>query len=151
MASMVTVYDALVQVGEWQEMESLPDQYTYLTNSEADLELVAKIQPIVVNILSQVAQGMDAGDMKNSVIAIAEDGKAVNSEKPNNKAQAITISLIDFVRLNVLKAYRQFVYQDERQERLNDWLQRSFKTSAAADRSVSPISTKSSLGRSDNG
>ncbi|WP_159651210.1 alkaline phosphatase family protein [Vibrio atypicus] len=127
MASMVTVYDALVQVGEWQEMETLPDQYTYLTNNEADLELVAKIQPIVVNILSQVAQGMDAGDMKNSVMAIAEDGKAVNSEKPNNKAQAITISLIDFVRLNVLKAYRQFVYQDERQERLNDWLQRSFK------------------------
>ncbi|MCE7630000.1 nucleotide pyrophosphatase, partial [Vibrio fluvialis] len=42
--------------------------------------------------------------------------------KINNKAEAVTVSLIDFVRLNVLKGYRQFLYQQERTERLTDWL-----------------------------
>lgn len=126
MASMVTVYDALVDVGEWQDLDELPQTYTYLTNSPEDLALVTKIQPIVVNILNQVGQGMDEGDMKNAVLAIAQDGLPQNVAKPNNKAQAITISLIDFVRLNVLKAYRQFVYNDERQQKLNHWLQTTF-------------------------
>lgn len=126
MASMVTVYDALVDVGEWQDLDELPQTYTYLSNSPEDLALVAKIQPIVVNILSQVGQGMDEGDMRNAVLAIAQDGLPQNVAKPNNKAQAITISLIDFVRLNVLKAYRQFVYSDERQQKLNHWLQTTF-------------------------
>ncbi|MDA0128029.1 alkaline phosphatase family protein [Vibrio sp. MarTm2] len=126
MASMVTVYDALVQVGEWQDLDRLPDTYTYLSNRPEDLALVAKIQPIVVGILNQVGQGMDEGDMKNAILAIAQDGLPQYVDKTNNKAQAITISLIDFVRLNVLKAYRQFVFQDERQHKLNDWLQTNF-------------------------
>ncbi|EGA69030.1 hypothetical protein VISI1226_06983 [Vibrio sinaloensis DSM 21326] len=126
MASMVTVYDALFQVGEWQDMETLPERYQYLTDSEQDLALVAKIQPIVVNILRQAASGMDDGDMKNAILAIAQDGLPQHVAKPNNKAQAITISLIDFVRLNVLKAYRQFVFSDERQHKLNQWLQTAF-------------------------
>lgn len=126
MAAMVTVYDALVQIGEWQDMERLPEQYTYLTSSEQDLALVAKIQPIVVNILSQTASGMEEGEMKHALLAIVTDGAPELASKPNNKAQALTITLIDFIRLNVLKAYRQFVYQDERQQRLNDWLQTAF-------------------------
>lgn len=125
-AAMVTVYDALIQIGEWQDMEYLPDQYTYLTDSKEDLALVAKIQPIVVNILLQTANGMDEGEMKNAVLAIVADGEPSRAKVPNNKAQALTVTLIDFVRLNVLKAYRQFVYQDERQQRLNDWLQNAF-------------------------
>nr|WP_241210438.1 alkaline phosphatase family protein [Vibrio ichthyoenteri] len=126
MAAMVTVYDALVQIGEWQDMEQLPDQYTYLTTSEADLALIDKIQPIVVNILTQASGGMDAGEMKNALLAIVEDGKPEQQNKTNNKAQALTITLIDFVRLNVLKAYRQFVYQEERATALNLWLQNAF-------------------------
>ncbi|UUM31907.1 alkaline phosphatase family protein [Vibrio japonicus] len=125
-ASMVTVYDALFQVGEWQDMDRLPDQYTYLTKSDNDLALVKKIQPIVVGILAQVANGMDDGDMKSAVLAIIDDHQPEHADKINNRAQAITISLIDFVRLNVLKAYRQFVYIDERQDRLNRWLQTTF-------------------------
>lgn len=127
-ASMVTVYDALFQVGEWQDMDHLPDHYTYLTKSDNDLALVKKIQPIVVGILAQVVSGMDDGDMKSAVLAIIEDHQPERADKINNRAQAITISLIDFVRLNVLKAYRQFVYIDERQERLNRWLQRTFES-----------------------
>ncbi|KOO07541.1 alkaline phosphatase family protein [Vibrio hepatarius] len=126
MASMVTVYDALFQVGEWQDMDQLPDHYTYLSKNDNDLALVAKIQPIVVGIMQQTANGMEDGEMKNAVLAIIADNDPKYANKVNNKAQAITISLIDFVRLNVLKAYRQFVYYDEREQRLNDWLQESF-------------------------
>lgn len=127
MAAMVTVYDALVQIGEWQKMETLPAQYTYLTDSDEDLALINRIQPIVIHILTQASSGMDEGEMKNALLAIIDDGKAENANKPNNKAQALTITLIDFVRLNVLKAYRQFVYQDERAIALNQWLQESFE------------------------
>ncbi|MBL4829053.1 MAG: alkaline phosphatase family protein [Aliivibrio sp.] len=125
-AAMVTVYDALVQVGEWQEMDSLPSEYTYLTNSSEDLALVAKIQPIIIDMLSQSVSSMEAGEMKGAILAIVEDDQPENRHKPNNKAQALSITLIDFVRLNVLKAYRQFVYQDERQVILDDWLQQAF-------------------------
>lgn len=125
-ATMVTVYDALIQIGEWQEMEELPQHYTYLENTPKDRQLVEKIQPIVVDILSKTAKGMDEGEMKSALIAIVADGNTERANQPNNKAQALTVTLIDFVRLNVLKAYRQFVYQDERQQRLNDWLQNAF-------------------------
>ncbi|KOO09792.1 hypothetical protein AKJ18_37560, partial [Vibrio xuii] len=66
---------------------------------------------------------------KSAVTAIIQDHQPEFANKTNNKAQAITISLIDFVRLNVLKAYRQFVYTDERQEKLNTWLQSTFDSS----------------------
>ncbi|EGU30655.1 alkaline phosphatase family protein [Vibrio scophthalmi] len=126
MAAMVTVYDALVQIGEWQDLEQLPAQYTYLTNSEQDLALVAQIQPIVVGILSQASSTMEDGEMKNALLAIIADDQPDQQDKTNNKAQALTITLVDFVRLNVLKAYRQFVYQDERAIALNHWLQDAF-------------------------
>ncbi|AUI88546.1 nucleotide pyrophosphatase [Vibrio azureus] len=125
-AAMVTVYDALFQIGQWQDTQQLPDHYTYLSQSQEDLELVAKIQPIVINIMQQAASGMADGDMKHAVEAIIEDNQPKNLSKPNNKAQALTITLIDFVRLNVLKGYRQFVYQDEKQQKLNQWLQTTF-------------------------
>ncbi|MGF1764064.1 alkaline phosphatase family protein [Aliivibrio kagoshimensis] len=126
MASMVTVYDALVQIGEWQDMDRLPDEYTYLTNNAEDLALIKTIQPIVVAMLKQTAGGMDAGDMKSAVLAIVEDAKPENQQKENNKAQALTVTMVDFVRLNVLKAYRQFVFQDEREVALDEWLQQAF-------------------------
>ncbi|MGF1910460.1 alkaline phosphatase family protein [Vibrio kasasachensis] len=126
MAAMVTVYDALVQIDEWQDMEQLPSQYTYLSNNEVDLALIAHMQAIVINILKQTSLSMEEGEMKNALLAVIEDGKPEHQNKINNKAQALTITLIDFVRLNVLKAYRQFVYQDERAIALNDWLQEAF-------------------------
>ena len=122
-AAMITVYDALFQIGEWQDMEQLPKQYTYLTQSADDLSLVAKIQPIVIEIIKRASVGMENGEMKNALLAIVKDGQPQNRNKPNNKAQALTITLIDFIRLNVLKGYRQFVYQDEREEKLTQWLQ----------------------------
>ena len=60
--------------------------------------------------MSQAVAGMDEGEMQSAVFAIIEDDAPQNRGKVNNKAQALTITLIDFVRLNVLKAYRQFVF-----------------------------------------
>ena len=125
-ASMVTIYDALVDIGMWQDMDAVPAKYTYLTNNPADLQLVDKIQPIIIDIMSDAAGGMDEGEMKASVLAIIADDKPENRSKVNNKAQALTVTLIDFVRLNVLKAYRQFVFQTEREQALNAWMQDTF-------------------------
>lgn len=125
-ASMVTIYDALVDIGQWRKMDSLPDKYTYLRKTPEDFALVDKIQPIVINIVSQSLENMDEGDMKSMLLAIVEDGKTEFKSKINNKAQALTITLIDFVRLNVLKAYRQFVFKQQREEALNKWMQNTF-------------------------
>ncbi|ATC59107.1 alkaline phosphatase family protein [Vibrio anguillarum] len=125
-AAMVTVYDALVEIGEWQQLERLPDHYQYLTSSEPDRLLINKIQPIVIQIISQAANGMDEGEMKQALFGVLEDAKPENTARVNNKAEAITVTLIDFVRMNVLKGYRQFVYQQEREQALNSWLQKAF-------------------------
>ncbi|WP_435250061.1 alkaline phosphatase family protein [Vibrio sp. nBUS_14] len=125
-ANMVVIYDALFEIGVWQNMDNLPDHYTYLTNSPEDLAIIAQIQPIIVELIDKAATGMDEGDMKSAMLAIAEDGKPENADKPNNKAQALTITLIDFVRLNLLKAYRQFVFKEEREEALDEWMQQAF-------------------------
>ncbi len=63
--------------------------------------------------------------MKHALLSVLEDAKPENANKVNNKAQAITVSLIDFVRLNVLKGYRQFLYQEERTARLKEWLNKT--------------------------
>ncbi|NVN79962.1 MULTISPECIES: alkaline phosphatase family protein [unclassified Vibrio] len=125
-ANMVVIYDALFEIGVWQDMETLPESYTYLINSPEDLAIIAQIQPIIVDLIGKAASGMDEGDMKSAMLAIVEDGKPENADKPNNKAQALTITLIDFVRLNLLKAYRQFVFKEERAEALDDWMQKAF-------------------------
>ena len=131
-ASMVTIYDALVDIGMWQDMDAVPAKYTYLTQSAADLHLVDKIQPIIIGIMSQAVAGMDEGEMQSAVFAIIEDDEPQNRGKVNNKAQALTITLIDFVRLNVLKAYRQFVFKKEREQALNAWMQDTFDDNSDA-------------------
>ncbi len=125
-ANMVVIYDALFEVGVWQELETLPHSYTYLTDSPEDLAIINKIQPIVVELLAKSVPSMEHGEMKSMLEAIVDDGLPQNASKPNNKAQALTITLIDFVRLNVLKAYRQFVFKQERAEALNEWMQVTF-------------------------
>lgn len=125
-ANMVVIYDALFEVGVWQKMETLPNHYTYLTDSPEDLAIINKIQPIVVDLLAKSVPGMEQGEMKSMLEAIVDDGQPHNAAKPNNKAQALTITLIDFVRLNVLKAYRQFAFKQERADALNEWMQDTF-------------------------
>lgn len=124
-ANMVVIYDALFELGAWQDMDTLPESYTYLTTSPKDMAIINEIQPIVVGLIEKAAKGMDNGDMKSALLAIAQDGLPENANKPNNKAQALTITLIDFVRLNLLKAYRQFVFKDERAEALDTWMKQA--------------------------
>ena len=125
-ANMVVIYDALFDIGVWRDMDTLPDSYTYLTDSEEDLAIINKIQPIVVGLIEKAAQGMEPSDIRSALMTIVEDGKQENAGKPNNKAQALTVTLIDFVRLNLLKAYRQFAFKEERTEALDDWMQQAF-------------------------
>ncbi len=126
-ANMVVVYDELVQIGEWKDLNTLPDRYTYLSDSPEDKAIIDKIQPIILSGLEKSVLGMDKGEMRSALELIIADGKPENKNKVNNKAEALTITLIDFVRLNVLKSYRQFVYQEQRQIALNSWLQETFK------------------------
>ncbi|WP_063669092.1 alkaline phosphatase family protein [Aliivibrio fischeri] len=126
-ANMVVVYDELVQIGEWKDLNTLPDRYTYLSDSPEDKAIIDKIQPIILSGLDKSVLGMDKGEMRSALELIIADGKPENKNKVNNKAEALTITLIDFVRLNVLKSYRQFVYQEQRQIALNSWLQETFK------------------------
>ncbi|MGF1754428.1 alkaline phosphatase family protein [Vibrio makurazakiensis] len=125
-ANMVIIYDALFEIGVWQDMENLPDTYSYLTDSAEDLAIINQIQPIVVGLINKAIGGMEDGDMKAALTVIASDGLPENATKSNNKAQALTITLIDFVRMNLLKAYRQFVFKEERQVALNQWMQQAF-------------------------
>ncbi|MGF1901622.1 alkaline phosphatase family protein [Aliivibrio sifiae] len=126
-ANMVIVYDELVQIGEWKDLEVLPERYTYLSDTPEDRKIIDKIQPIIIAGMTKAVASMDEGEMRGALEQIIEDGKPQHKGSVNNKAEALTITLIDFVRLNVLKSYRQFIYQEQRQEVLNEWLQESFK------------------------
>ncbi len=121
-ASMVVVYDALVDIDDWRKQDYLPEQYTYLADTPDDWALIQKIKPIVVGFLSQLASGMEPGDMQSAVLSIVADGQPERIGSVNNKAEALTISLIDFVRLNVLKSYRQFALHEARVDRLSSWM-----------------------------
>ncbi|WP_087018703.1 alkaline phosphatase family protein [Thaumasiovibrio subtropicus] len=121
-ASLVVVYDALVEIDAWRKHDQLPNQYTYLADTPQDWALIRKIQPIVVGFLTQLESGMAPGDMRSTVSAIVADGQPERAGIVNNKAEALTITLIDFVRLNVLKSYRQFVLHEARVERLASWM-----------------------------
>ncbi|MDD9155670.1 alkaline phosphatase family protein [Aliivibrio sp. S4TY2] len=131
-ANMVIVYDELVQIGEWKDLEVLPERYTYLSDTPEDRKIIDKIQPIIIAGMTKAVTSMDEGEMRGALEQIIEEGKPEHKGSVNNKAEALTITLIDFVRLNVLKSYRQFVYQEQRQEVLNKWLQESFKENPEA-------------------
>lgn len=125
-ATLVTLYDALFGKDKWLYGDEIPDQYPYLTDSANDRETVATVQAILVSMLDKYSQSLEEGDMKAAVMAIVEDGNPSNKDKHNNKAEAITISLVDFVRLNVLKGYRQFLLNKAKADALDDWLQTQF-------------------------
>ena len=121
-AALLVVYDELVNIGTWLDTGVLPTQYQYLTASEQDKAIVDNIQPIVVNVLKQVSQGMDEGDIKTALLHVVED---------INTAQAVTVTLIDFVRLNVLKAYRQYANNIARQDALAEWMENTLEDEPA--------------------
>ena len=122
-AALVTLYDALFGKDKLLYGDDLPDQYQYLTDSEADRETVATVQHVLVNMLIKYSESLEEGDMKAAILAIIDDAKPENQTKENNRAQAITISLVDFVRLNVLKGYRQYLLEGAKIDALDQWMQ----------------------------
>ncbi|WP_407334436.1 alkaline phosphatase family protein [Enterovibrio sp. 27052020O] len=126
MATLVTLYDALFGKDKWLHGDEIPDHYLYLTNSVQDQETVLTVQNILIQKLTDYSQSLEDGDIKTALLGIIEDAKPENQNRQNNKAQAITISLIDFVRLNVMKGYRQFLLEKAKTEALNDWLKAQF-------------------------
>ncbi|MEH6533671.1 MAG: alkaline phosphatase family protein [Photobacterium frigidiphilum] len=125
-ASMVTIYDTLFNNDEWLLGNNLPEHYTYLTKSPEDLKLINTIQALVIELMTQYSQSIEDGEIKAAIMAIIDDAKPENAHKPNNKAQAITITLVDFVRLNVLKGYRQYSLERHRIDAFNRWMENTF-------------------------
>ncbi|MGI2259672.1 alkaline phosphatase family protein [Shewanella sp. GXUN23E] len=125
-AALVTLYDALFGKDKLLYGDDIPEQYQYLGDNETDRQTVGRVQDILIGTLKQYSDNLPEGDIKAAVLAIIEDGKPEHQHKQNNKAQAITISLVDFVRLTVLKGYRQYLLSQAKAEALNDWMQQLF-------------------------
>ncbi|WP_229359741.1 alkaline phosphatase family protein [Ferrimonas aestuarii] len=121
-ATLVSLYDVLFNNERWVLGRNLDDHYQYLDNSDADQALIAKVQPLLIPLLAKVHQGMEPGEFKQMLGMILEDAKPENANKVNNKAQAVTISLIDFVRFSVLKSYRQFALAKHRSDAFENWM-----------------------------
>jgi hypothetical protein len=127
-AAAVTIYDVLFNNDEWVLGKRLPESYQYLTRSPEDLAIISKVQNIIIGVVTQYSQSLPEGEMKTALDGIIEDSKPINTTKVNNRAQALSITLIDFVRLNVLKAYRQFSHAQLRVEAFNDWMLKTFRS-----------------------
>ncbi|WP_428474926.1 alkaline phosphatase family protein [Photobacterium profundum] len=125
-ASMVTIYDTLFNNDEWLLGNNLPEHYTYLTKSPEDLKLINTIQALVIELMTQYSQSIEDGEIKAAIMAIIDDAKPESAHKLNNKAQAITITLVDFVRLNVLKGYRQYSLEQHRIDAFSRWMENTF-------------------------
>jgi hypothetical protein len=124
-AKMVTFYDAIY--GEEENSNILEDKtmepYQYLTKSENDLKVVARVQSLVVDLIQDLAKGVAHMSDSGMVKSILEDAKPGNAKKVNNKAQAVTISLVDFVRMLVHKNYNAHVMKEKRIDSLYAWME----------------------------
>mgnify|MGYP000748199281 CR=1 FL=1 len=127
-ATFVTIYDALYQNEPVVARDKMPDKYTYLSNNAEDLALVSKVQPLVIKVLKDLHSKMESGDIKDALGIIINDHTEARENTVNNKAQAITVTLIDFIRLNVLKSYRQYRLEQSRVNAFEEWMLDAFDT-----------------------
>ncbi len=126
-ATFVTIYDAIYGKESIILKEKIPDRYNYIQNNPKDMEIINTIQPLIVQLLEKLVVSLEPGDIKDAVQIIINDNSVERKNVRNNKAQAITITLVDFVRLSVLKHYRQFVLEKERVAAFEYWMLRKFK------------------------
>lgn len=126
-AQLVTVYDLIFSYDKSYLVNELPEHHTMLTNSEDDMKMVYDVLPIIVGLMQNFHKTMDPGDMKDMVGHIINDGKSENLKKANNKAVAATVTLIDFIRLTVLKNYRVHVKRFSRTAKLKAWMKSHVK------------------------
>ena len=126
-ATFVTIYDALNGVESLILKDKPEDEYQYLSNRSQDLALVNKVQPLIIAILKRLRSGMAAGDIADALDVIIRDEDPTRQGMTNNKAQAITVTLIDFIRLNVLKSYRQYRLENARVVAFEKWMRHLFR------------------------
>lgn len=129
-ATFVTIYDALFSEKSLILEDHLPEQYQYLTKTEEGLHTINVVQPLIVKLLERVLKALEPGDMKDAIEHIIRDSASDRVGTVNNKAQAITITLIDFVRLNALKGYRQYELEQQRVDAFERWMRTTFKEDA---------------------
>nr|WP_311197319.1 alkaline phosphatase family protein [Vibrio sp. SS-MA-C1-2] len=113
-AIFVTLYDQLFEINDWRSQGKVPELYQYLTNSSEDQNTVTNITPTVKALLTEVASSINNNKIKQKLTNIADHNPQM--------LESITITLIDFVRLNTLKSYRQFTQLQQREDKLAIWL-----------------------------
>ncbi len=129
-ATFVTIYDALYGKESNLLKDKIPDHYRYIQNNPKDMEIINTIQPLIVQLLEKLIVSLEPGDIKDAVQIIINDNSAERKKVKDNKAQAITITLVDFVRHSVLKHYRQFVLEQERITAFENWMVEKFEKDA---------------------
>lgn len=126
-ATFVTIYDALYSEDNFILQETVADQYEYLSNNNADKKLISRVQPLIISILKRLLKKLESGDIKDAVQGIVADSQSSKKNLVNNKAEAVTVTLIDFIRLNILKNYRQYELEKHRTLSFGKWMTSSFK------------------------
>ncbi|MBT4790495.1 MAG: nucleotide pyrophosphatase [Halobacteriovoraceae bacterium] len=124
-AKLITAYDVIFSEEDSYISNELPNKYIRLTNSKKDQKIINKTLPIIIDLLKDFVTGMEAGDMKEMVKEIIIDGKTENLTRKNNKATAATITLIDFVRMSVLKNLRIHTKGKSRIKSLAVWMRKN--------------------------
>ena len=123
-ARFLALYDAIYL----QDPDSLPQSETTLTcATAADTALEARsarASPIVKELLSGLADGMDPGDMKDAVGHVLRDATTLD---------AVTITLIEFIDVEVCKHYRIFAMGAQRERQLSAWLDTELLTPGRVD------------------
>jgi len=126
-ATFVTIYDALNGAESLILNDNPEDEYQYLSSSPQDLVLVNQIQPLIIAVLKRLRSGITSGDIRDALDVIIHDDLPARRGMTNNKAQAITVTLIDFIRLNVLKSYRQYRLESARVVAFEKWMRHLFR------------------------
>lgn len=121
-ATFVTIYDALYGKESIVLEDKISDHYLAIGNNDKDMGIINTIQPLIIELLEKLVVSLESGDIKDAVQIIINDNSAKRKTVVNNKAQAITITLVDFVRQTVLKNYRQFVLEQERITAFENWM-----------------------------
>ncbi|MES2637875.1 MAG: alkaline phosphatase family protein [Myxococcota bacterium] len=84
----------------------------------------ARGAPIVKSLLTSLADGMAPGDMRDAVRHILADATTL---------EAVTLSLVEFVDLEVCKHYRIFSARVHRERQLSAWLEAQLLTPGNVD------------------
>lgn len=129
-ASLITIYDAIYSVEDNKIIKRnfLPENYVFLDkNNKEDRKLVSKVQDVVVELIEKIITSIPETRDSEMVKMILEDAKPENKDKINNKAEAITITIIDFIGLTIHKNYRSHLQSFYRVKEHKKWAKKYLK------------------------